>query len=51
MYSVKKRDGTVVEFNLKKIADAIIKAFESQNKRYHQETIDFLSGEANLCIV
>jgi len=43
MYSVIKRDGTTVEFNLKKIADAIIRAFESQNKRYHQETIDFLS--------
>jgi len=43
MYSVIKRDGTNVEFNLKKIADAIISAFESQNKRYHQETIDFLS--------
>jgi len=43
MYSVIKRDGTVVGFNLKKIADAITKAFESQNKRYHQETIDFLA--------
>ena len=43
MYSVIKRDGTTVEFDLKKIGDAIIKAFESQNKRYHQETIDFLA--------
>jgi len=43
MYSVIKRDGTTVEFDLKKIGDAIIKAFESQNKRYHQDTIDFLS--------
>jgi len=43
MYSVIKRDGTSVEFDLRKIGDAIIKAFESQNKRYHQETIDFLA--------
>jgi len=43
MYSVIKRDGTIVDFDLKKIADAITKAFESQNKRYHQNTIDFLA--------
>jgi len=43
MYSVIKRDGATVEFDLKKIGEAIIKAFESQNKRYHQDTIDFLS--------
>jgi len=43
MYNVIKRDGTVVEFNLTKIAEAITKAFESQDKRYHRETIDFLA--------
>ncbi|MDR2600335.1 MAG: ribonucleoside triphosphate reductase [Oscillospiraceae bacterium] len=43
MYNVKKRDGTVVEFDLSKIADAIMKAFESQNRRYHSDTIDFLA--------
>ena len=43
MYSVIKRDGTVVEFDLAKIADALTRAFESQNKRYHQSTIDFLA--------
>ena len=43
MYSVIKRDGTTVEFNIKKIAEAITKAFESQDKRYHSDTIDFLA--------
>ncbi|MCL2820653.1 MAG: ribonucleoside triphosphate reductase [Oscillospiraceae bacterium] len=43
MYSVVKRDGTTVEFDLEKIANAVIRAFESQNKRYHQSTIDFLA--------
>ena len=43
MYSVIKRDGTTVEFDLRKIGDAIIKAFESQNKKFHQDTIDFLA--------
>jgi len=43
MYNVVKRDGTVVEFDIKKIAEAITKAFVSQNKRYHQDTIDFLA--------
>jgi len=43
MYSVIKRDGTTVEFDLQKIGDAIIKAFESQSKKYHQDTIDFLA--------
>ena len=43
MYSVIKRDGTIVDFDLEKIANAVIRAFESQNKRYHQSTIDFLA--------
>ena len=43
MYNVIKRDGTVVEFDFKKIVEAITRAFESQNKRYHQETVDFLA--------
>ena len=40
MYRVIKRDGATVDFNLSKIGDAIIKAFESQNRRYHTDTID-----------
>ncbi|MBR0303184.1 MAG: hypothetical protein IJQ80_04990, partial [Clostridia bacterium] len=33
MYQVKKRDGKIVEFDIKKIADAMTLAFESQNKQ------------------
>jgi len=43
MYSVIKRDGTVVGFDIAKITGAITKAFESQNRRYHRDTIDLLA--------
>lgn len=43
MYQVIKRDGKTVAFDLSKISRAIIKAFESQNKQYHLQTIGFLS--------
>ena len=43
MYQVIKRDGKVADFNIAKIADAIRKAFEAQNKQYHPSVIDFLS--------
>lgn len=43
MYQVMKRDGITAEFNLTKINKAITKAFESQNKRYHPQIIDFLA--------
>lgn len=43
MYRVIKRDGQFAEFDLVKISKAITKAFESQNKQYHPQTIDFLS--------
>jgi len=43
MYQVIKRDGKVADFNITKIADAITKAFEAQNKQYHPSIIDFLS--------
>jgi len=43
MYSVIKRDGTVVGFDIAKIAGAITKAFESQSRRYHRDTIDLLA--------
>lgn len=42
MYSVLKRDGKVVDFNLNKIKDAIIKAFEACEREYHTDGIDFL---------
>ena len=43
MYQVVKRDGKVVEFEITKIAEAIRKAFEAQNRQYHPSVIDFLA--------
>ncbi|MBQ4601570.1 MAG: ribonucleoside triphosphate reductase, partial [Clostridia bacterium] len=43
MYQVIKRDGKLTDFNLKKIAEAITKAFEATNKQYHPDIIDFLA--------
>ena len=43
MYNVVKRDGEKVEFNIKKIASAITKAFEATNKHCHDSVIDFLA--------
>ncbi len=43
MYQVKKRDGKIAEFNLKKIGAAITKAFEAQNLETHPDIIDMLS--------
>ena len=35
MYQVMKRDGTLAEFNIQKIASAITKAFEARERQYH----------------
>ncbi len=43
MYSVVKRDGKAVDFNLKKISDAIALAFDACDRQYNQDTIDFLA--------
>ena len=43
MYQVVKRDGKIAEFDINKIAEAIKKAFESQEKQYHPSTIDLLA--------
>ena len=43
MYHVVKRDGKVAEFNIRKISDAITKAFEAQGRQYHPSTIDMLA--------
>ena len=43
MYSVKKRNGKVVNFELSKISQAIKLAFDAQEKQYNQEIIDFLA--------
>ena len=36
MYNVKKRDGKIADFDLKKISDAITMAFEAQDKEYNE---------------
>ena len=38
MYKVRKRDGKIVPFEIEKIKDAIIKAFEAE-KRFSDKTI------------
>jgi len=43
MYKVVKRDGSVVDFNLHKIANAISQAFESVDVNSDQDVIDFLA--------
>jgi len=43
MYQVLKRDGTVAEFDIRKISAAITKAFDAQHKQYHPSVIDMLS--------
>lgn len=43
MYQVIKRDGTIADFSMSKIANAITKAFDAQNKQYHPDIIDFLA--------
>ncbi|MBQ4324112.1 MAG: ribonucleoside triphosphate reductase, partial [Clostridia bacterium] len=42
MYHVVKRGGSVVNFDVRKICDAIQKAFDATGKNYHPSTIDFL---------
>ena len=43
MYQVIKRDGKIVDFSIAKIANAIRKAFDAQEKQYNPDTIDFLA--------
>ncbi len=43
MYQVIKRDGSIVDFNLGKIKNAITSAFEACQKKYHPDGIDFLT--------
>ncbi len=43
MYQVVKRDGEVVDFDVKKISAAIAKAFDAVNRQYHPTTIDLLA--------
>ena len=43
MYKVIKRDGTKVDFDIKKIAVAITQAFDALDKEYHPTIIDMLA--------
>ncbi len=43
MYTVIKRDGKIVDFDLTKISDAISLAFDAQERNYNQDIIDFLA--------
>jgi len=43
MYQVIKRDGKAVDFNLKKISDAIVLAFEACERQFNQDLVDFLA--------
>ena len=43
MYQVLKRDGSVVNFDLAKIKNAMIQAFDACGKNYHVDIIDFLA--------
>ncbi len=43
MYRVKKRTGDLIGFDISKISEAITQAFESQDKHYNQNIIDFLA--------
>ena len=43
MYKVRKRDGKIVSFDIKKISDAITKAFEAEDKKYDENVVDFLA--------
>ncbi len=43
MYKVRKRDGKIVPFDIKRISEAIIKGFEAEEKKYDTDVIDFLA--------
>ena len=43
MYKVRKRDGKIVPFDIAKITDAIIKAFEAEEVNFDEGVIDFLA--------
>ena len=43
MYRVLKRDGSSVDFEISKISDAMIKAFDAQGRKYHPSVISLLA--------
>ena len=43
MYQVVKRDGSTVEFDISKIAAAMVKAFDAQGRNHHPSVINMLA--------
>ena len=43
MYTVLKRDGRIINFDIQKITSAIKLAFDAQERNYNQDIIDFLA--------
>ncbi len=43
MFRVEKRDGTITDFELAKISEAIKKAFEAEEKQYGKDMLDMIS--------
>ncbi len=43
MYRVMKRDGSMMEFHIAKISNAITKAFEAVGRQYHPSVIELLA--------
>ncbi|MBR6782159.1 MAG: ribonucleoside triphosphate reductase, partial [Clostridia bacterium] len=43
MYTVLKRDGRIINFDIQKISNAIKLAFDAQERNYNQDIIDFLA--------
>ena len=43
MYKVRKREGKIVSFDINKIDSAIKKAFDSVDRKYDDNVIDFLA--------
>ena len=43
MYQVEKRDGSIIEFDISKISDAIAKAFNAQNRQSNPDIVDLLA--------
>jgi N6-L-threonylcarbamoyladenine synthase len=48
MFGVVKRDGTTTDFNLTKISDAIIKAFNATDVQFSNDIVDLLSTRREL---
>ena len=43
MYKVRKRDGKIVAFDIKRISEAITRAFEAEETKFDENVIDFIA--------